>query len=173
MITYVQINPTSKIVEAVSSLKARVDNEHLIEVADPATANSLLGATYDPESGAFTEPTVEKTKDLRPSIAVSTNPVSVNGRVSLPENTAVSLTIEARGHDGTLLSMNDTFAVPVRRIGGAVERTIGVTFVDGVATKDIIWPSSGEFETTEDLINMHLPPEQHFKFNRLVFSVYE
>lgn len=55
---------------------------------------------------------------------------------------------------GNWLPASDTFAVLVRKVGGAVEQTIGISFTDGTTLKTINWPSPGEFD-------------------RLVFSIYE
>lgn len=166
MQNYARISNQNKVTEIIRSTKP-LNQPGLIAIGD--YSSDLLGAFYDQETKTF----VGKKDKTSASILVSTTPAATNNRVTVAEGTTVSLSIEVRDSDGNVLPLSDTFAVPVRRIGGAVERTVGISFTDGVASKDITWPSSGEFEITKDLINMHLPPEQHFKFERLVFSVYE
>lgn len=174
MTTYLQIDPVSKKVIGVSNLKSDVDAENLIKIQTGEEAYEFMGRIYDPSTGEFSDDPLTATINTRPNITVTTSmPEVIEGRVTIAAGATVSLTIDIKDSEGNHVPLSDTFAVPIRRIGGAVERTVGVTFTDGMASNDISWPSSGEFEITEDLINMHLPREQHFKFERLVFSVYE
>lgn len=79
--------------------------------------------------------------------------------------------VEFQDSDGNVLPINDSFAVPVGRVGGANYKTIKMTFTGGVCNKSITWPDAGEFEITGDMVNMHL--EDKLDFDGFNISVME
>lgn len=84
----------------------------------------------------------------------------------------LSITAEFRDGDGNLISdFNDSFVMPVGRVGGSVEKSLQMSFVDGVCTRSVTFNQSGEYEVTKAMINLHLGNELDFDgFN---ISVYE
>ena len=72
------------------------------------------------------------------------------------------MTVEFQDSDGNVLPLNDSFAMPVNRVGGVNYKTVKMTFVDGVCNKSIAWPDAGEFEITKEMINLHLEDELDF-----------
>lgn len=95
-------------------------------------------------------------------------------RLVVPQGGSTTLTITITKEDGSKVIVNDTFAVPVKEIGGNIVRTLGITFIEGVAENlTIQWPKSGEYEINENMLNLHMNNNVWFKFGRIIFSVYE
>lgn len=107
---------------------------------------------------------------VEPLTLVVTSPVSNRAIVSQGGN--VDLTVEIRQGE-SVATVTDDFAMPIKRVGGAVERTVLVSFVDGVCSKSIAFNDSGEFEVSQELVNMHLPSDSHFVFDGFYISVVE
>ncbi len=97
-------------------------------------------------------------------------PLPVSSRVVIRMGQALRVAVEAR-RDGQLLPLNDSFAVPIRRVGGAVEMTERADFSNGAALISVPFMQQGEFEVTQELVNMHLPPEQRMVFSGLNITV--
>ena len=87
---------------------------------------------------------------------------SHNKRALVYVGDTTDVTIEFQDPDGNLIPLNDTFAMPVNRVGGVNYKTVKMTFVDGVCYKSIAWPDAGEFEITKEMINLHLEYELDF-----------
>ncbi|MCU7974870.1 hypothetical protein L5M43_06200 [Shewanella sp. SW36] len=71
------------------------------------------------------------------------------------------------------LPINDSFAVPLEGLFGAIGRTVSLTFIDGVAERDVLFDVSGEWRITESQINAHLPFGSQFRFSGLAISITE
>lgn len=84
----------------------------------------------------------------------------------------LSITSEIRDGNNVLLSdFNDSFVMPVKRVGGSVEKSLLITFINGVCTRSVTFNQSGEYEVTKEMVNLHLDSELDFDgFN---ISVYE
>lgn len=95
----------------------------------------------------------------------------VNGaaadRISTPVGQPVTVRVECS------MPITDTFNVPLVGLFGAPGKTLAFNFVDGVAERAVTFTASGEWEATEDSINLHLPPGQKFRFAGLKISVSE
>lgn len=99
---------------------------------------------------------------------------SHNNRIISSVNTSINVTAEIRDSEDNLIeAFNDTFAMPIQRVNGAIEKTVGMTFVNGVCNKEIVFNSSGEYEVTENLVNMHLSSENKLDFKTINISIYE
>lgn len=85
----------------------------------------------------------------------------------------LEVTIEFRDGDNNLIPINDSFAVPVSRLGGTNYRTLLMTFVNGVCTKSATWSDAGEFEITEAMVNLHLNEEDKLDFDGFNITVAE
>ena len=72
-----------------------------------------------------------------------------------------------------ITDLNTTFQVPIGIVNGQIKRTISMEFISGQCEKTISWPESGEFEITEELVNMHLPESEKFEFEGFNVSVIE
>ena len=96
---------------------------------------------------------------------VKTNKIVItshNKRVLLDIGDTLDVTVEFQDSDGNILPLNDSFAMPVNRVGGVNYKTVKMTFVDGVCNKSIAWPDAGEFEITKTMVNLHLEDELDF-----------
>lgn len=77
--------------------------------------------------------------------------------------TELSITSEIRDGDGNLISdFNDSFVMPVKRVGGSVEKSLLMTFINGVCARSVTFNQSGEYEVTKGMINLHLDSELDF-----------
>lgn len=107
---------------------------------------------------------------VEPVSLVVTSPSS--NRAVITQGGSVDLTVEIRQGE-SVLPINDSFAMPIRRVYGAVERTVMMEFIDGVCSKSIAFNDSGEFEVSHELVNMHLPEDSQFEFDGFYISVVE
>ena len=71
------------------------------------------------------------------------------------------------------VAINDTFAVPMQGLYGSEGRTITLNFVDGMAERELTFDKSGEWQVTEEQINVYLADGQKFQFDGLTISVAE
>jgi len=94
-------------------------------------------------------------------------------RALVEVGSSLTVTAEIRDADDNLLPINDSFAMPVGRVGGVNYRTLMMNFVDGVCSKTTTWNDAGEFEVTESMINMHLDENSKLEFSGFNISVAE
>lgn len=98
---------------------------------------------------------------------------SHNKRAMAAVDEVISITAELRDSDDTLIpDFNDSFVMPIKIVGGAVARSVLMTFVNGVCSKDISFTNDGEYQVTEQLINMHLPDDAKLDFDGFSISIY-
>lgn len=100
-----------------------------------------------------------KSEDVKPHKIVIT---SHNKRALLDVGDTLDVTVEFQDYNGNTLPLNDSFAMPVNRVGGVNYKTVKMTFVEGVCNKSIAWPDAGEFEITKAMVNLHLEDELDF-----------
>lgn len=131
----------------------------------PSTGERVI--IYD-EFGGYREETF--LGDITSNKVVIT---SHNKRALVDVGDTLTVTVEIQDGNGNKLPFNDSFAVPVGRVGGFNYRTLMMTFSDGVCTKTASWNDAGEFEITEDMINTHLNKEEKFNFEGFTISVAE
>lgn len=94
-------------------------------------------------------------------------------RVVAAVDEVISITAELRDSDDNLISnFNDSFVMPIKIVGGAVARSVLMTFVNGVCNKDVSFTNDGEYQVTEQLINMHLPEGSKLDFEGFSISIY-
>lgn len=98
---------------------------------------------------------------------------SHNKRALVDVGGTLTVTVEIQDEEGNKLPFNDSFAMPVGRVGGVNYRTLMMTFSEGVCTKTAVWNDAGEFEITEAMINTHLNKEQKLDFKGFTVSVAE
>jgi hypothetical protein len=86
------------------------------------------------------------------------------GKIRIPAGMPFTAHIQMRDvGDTTTMPINDFFAMPVIGEGHPTQLfAVGVT--DGVATMEMMYPNSGIYEITQDVINRELPPQSKFKF---------
>lgn len=156
----------NNIVIGISDLSGDVEDNNQIKIDTFDT--SLLGKIYDPNTGEFTEPF----KEPNPKILVSVDGFPVN-RIVRAINESSNIHIKIVDTNGDVIPITETFTVPIKRVSGAIERTIRISIENGESHITINWPNSGEFLVTKDLVNMHLPIDQQFDFDGLKISVYE
>lgn len=99
-----------------------------------------------------------------------TQMITPRPRVVLRQGQSLGVTVQIQ-KEGQLLPITDSFAVPIGRVGGAVEQTERAEFTGGTANMLIPFNSSGEFEVTQALLNLYLPPEQQMLFDTFNISV--
>lgn len=122
---------------------------------------------YDSGGGFIQSVWVEPT--LKNKIVITSH----SKRAVLVKGTDLTVTVEIRDGNGSLIPVTDSFAMPIGRLGGTNYRTLLMEFVDGVCEKTSTWLDAGEFEVTPDMINIHLPPEQQLEFSGFNISVVE
>ena len=98
---------------------------------------------------------------------------SHNKRLLVEVGGSPEVTIEFRDGNDNLIPINDSFAMPVARLGGTNYRTLLMPFVDGVCSKTAQWNDAGEFEITKEMINMHLDESERLDFDGFNISVAE
>ena len=86
---------------------------------------------------------------------------------------SLTVTAEIRDADDNVLPVTDSFAMPVGRVGGVNYRTLMMNFGNGICNKTTTWNDAGEFEVTEDMINMHLDENSKLEFSGFNISVAE
>lgn len=93
-------------------------------------------------------------------------------RVITSAGIEILIKAEIRDANNALLSdFNDSFVMPVKRVGGSVEKSLLMTFINGECTRSVTFNQSGEYEVTKEMVNLHLDSELDFDgFN---ISVYE
>lgn len=99
-----------------------------------------------------------------------TQQITPRSRVVIRAGQSIGVVAETR-QGGQLVPVSDSFAVPIGRVNGAVETTERAEFVGGIANMLIPFPSAGEFEVTQALLNLYLPPEQQMLFDTFNISV--
>lgn len=162
---YAELNEKNYVI-GVKQVKEKLDDNFLVEIKSYDT--SLPGKFYDRTLKKF----LEKDVDERVRLKVRVDGEQVS-RKTIAVSTETTIQVEAITPDGKVFPINDSFAVPMKRMEGPIERTIGVSLNNGLAVRKINWPNSGEFEINESLVNKHLPKDKRFKMDRIVFSVYE
>lgn len=98
---------------------------------------------------------------------------SHNKRVVVGVGDSLTINAEMQDSDGNKLPLNDSFAMPVGRVGGLNYRTLMMEFIDGVCSKTVQWNDTGEFEITNGMINMHLDESTKLDFDGFNISVAE
>lgn len=98
---------------------------------------------------------------------------SHNKRAVVAVGGDLTVTAEIQDAEGNKLPFNDSFAMPVGRVGGLNYRTLSMPFADGVCSKTVQWNDAGEFEITSEMINMHLDDSDKLDFDGFNISVAE
>lgn len=83
----------------------------------------------------------------------------------------LAVDIEMQDSEGVLLDVTDDFAIPVGKVGAGNYTTLMIPFVHGKATRSYTWLDAGEFEITQDMINMHLDESEKFDFDGFNITV--
>lgn len=109
-------------------------------------------------------------KEIKPNKIVIT---SHNNRAVVAAGGDLTVVVEMQDSDGNKLPLNDSFAMPVGRVGGLNYRTLMMAFTDGVCSKTVQWNDAGEFEITKEMINMHLDESEKLDFDGFNISVAE
>lgn len=99
-----------------------------------------------------------------------TQQITPRSRVVIRAGQSLGVVAETR-QGGQLVPVTDSFAVPIGRVNGAVETTERAEFIGGIANMLIPFPNPGEFEVTQALLNLYLPPEQQMLFDTFNISV--
>lgn len=133
------------------------------------TAN--IGWLYDGED--FTPPSApaEPVRVLITGLSINgTQQITPRSRVVLRAGQSLGVVAETR-QGGQVVPVTDSFALPIGRVNGAVETTERAEFIGGIANMLIPFPSAGEFEVTQALLNLYLPLEQQMLFDTFNISV--
>lgn len=154
----------------------KVDN---IVIADSAIESSWLpisdesavsiGWLHDGES--FSAPTGRNKVKIAGLMRNGVNPVALSSRVLISQGESLGVTARFENSAGDLLPLTDTFGMPIYQLGGIVDQTIAVNFIDGTAQLFVTFDKSGEYVVTADGINLHLPDEQKLDFESFYISV--
>lgn len=105
---------------------------------------------------------------VKPSKVVVT---SHNKRAVSVVNEDLSITAEFRSSDNELIAdFNDSFVMPIGKVGGENYTSVLMTFENGVCNRSIAFDRAGEYEVTKDMINLHLDDE--LDFDGFSISVY-
>jgi hypothetical protein len=98
-------------------------------------------------------------------------PIPLSNRAVINKSESLGVTARFQTADGELLLINDTFGMPIYQLGGIVEQTIGVQFIDGTAQMLVDFEKSGEYVVTSEGLNLHLPNDQKLDFETFYISV--
>ena len=159
MINYAQVSDNQVI--GIYEYASKVLDDSLIEV----NSDSLVkrGYLYNSDSGEFSAPVENSVSEI--SVVVTS--VKVDGieqtddyRLKLPVNAVTELVIELQDSDGNILAVDEHFALPLTGVIGQAGRTIGADFNQGIAQLVIAWPQSGEWQISEESINMYIDSTQ-------------
>lgn len=94
-------------------------------------------------------------------------------RAVVVKGSELVVSVELQDSEGNVLDVNDTFVMPVGRVGAGNYTSLALPFVNGKATMTHTWQDAGEFEVTEEMINMHLDGSDKLDFNGFNISVAE
>lgn len=114
--------------------------------------------------------------DLRPRIVVtdvetdSQQAVIQPGDVTVPVGTTVTVSVELRAPDDSVLPLDAMFRMPLVARDGR-ERILLAQFVAGVADIGTTLTESGCWQIQEQTVNRDLPAEQHMRFDGLAIFV--
>ena len=108
------------------------------------------------------------TPDVNPNKIVIT---SHDRRAIVMQGSDLSVDIEMQDSEGNLLDVNDSFAIPVGKVGAGNYTTLLVEFTSGKASRSYTWNDAGEFEITSAMINMHLDESNKFDFDGFNITV--
>lgn len=108
------------------------------------------------------------TKTVKPNNIVIT---SHDKRALVMKGDDLTVDIEIQDSEGNLLDVNDSFAIPVGKVGAGNYTTLLVEFVSGKAARSYTWNDAGEFEITSAMINMHLDESTKFDFEGFNITV--
>lgn len=92
-------------------------------------------------------------------------------RALVMQGNDLTVDIEMQDSEGNLLDVNDSFALPVGKVGAGNYTTLMVPFVHGKASRTYTWNDAGEFEITSAMINMHLDESSKFDFDGFNITV--
>lgn len=130
--------------------------------------NGDIVRIYD-SFGGVTEKAWESKVELNKIVITSHNDRAV---VAVNE----SLTIQAEIRDANnfvIEDFNDSFVLPVGRLGGENYTSALMTFANGICSRKIEFQKAGEYEVTEGMINLHLNDSEKLEFKDFKISVYE
>lgn len=96
---------------------------------------------------------------------------SHSGRAIVMQGKDLTVDIEMHDSKGNLLDITDNFAIPVGKVGAGNYTTLLLQFINGKATRSYTWNDAGEFEITQDMINMHLDESSKFDFKGFNITV--
>jgi hypothetical protein len=85
-------------------------------------------------------------------------------RVRVTENMPFKVTITVKDQQGTVVPVNDTFALPILGEGLPTQLLL-VQFISGVASFELKFPQTGLYSITQETINRELPSDSQFAFS--------
>ncbi|WDE11332.1 hypothetical protein [Thalassomonas haliotis] len=168
-------NVADNVVIGVYEYASAVFDDSLVEIA----ADILVkrGDVYDSEAGEFITPEKAQTTEIKVAITSAKVAGTEQGddyRLKVPVNAVTEFTIELQDAKGEVIAMDEHFALPLIGVIGQAGRTVGVDFQQGIAQLSISWPQSGEWQISEESLNMYVDPaQQKYTFSGLAVSVYE
>lgn len=153
---------------------------NVVEAEQPMAENwvrsDTAGIGWLLESGELVPPPAppapaEPVRVVITGLAINgTQQITPRSRVVLRAGQSLGVVAETR-QGSQLAPVTDSFALPIGRVNGAVETTERAEFIGGIANMLIPFPSAGEFEVTQALLNLYLPPEQQMLFDTFNISV--
>lgn len=170
---YAQVDQNG-IVVGVSELHGEVIADHMVKLVD--YDESLIGKKWD--GTAFTDPAAA----ARPTLVITTVVADANNSsstaisadlidVTCPVGTVLSVTAELRDGAGSVITITDSFRMPLLSRDGR-EKVLLATLNDGVAAITAPIRESGVWEVTEASINAGLPEAMRMNFAGIrVFGV--
>ncbi len=94
-------------------------------------------------------------------------------RVVLMTGSTLAITATLTDSTGATVDLTEDFAMPIEGLDGQKGRSLLFEFTDGVASKSIEWPESGEWQVTEEALNRYIRTNRYFKFAGLYITVAE
>lgn len=95
-------------------------------------------------------------------------------RFEISKDSTTDFVFEMQDETGDVRLKDEHFTLPIVGLLGQSSRTVGIDFVQGVGSVSIGWPTSGEWQMTEEAINITIDNGVlRYVFSDLNLSVYE
>lgn len=117
-------------------------------------------------AGGFTE----KSYTSEISIFIELIP---NERIVAGVGESFSFSTQISNKEGDVIEMETSLLLPLKRVGGSVEKTLMLDFIKGICTRNISFDKSGEYTVTEDTLTSYPDTSTKFKVGNLNITIYE